>query len=118
MVNILSSAAISIVASLLLCRFSKLNTTHWIFSVLWFSFFILACNLYYRNKAGNVEFTKILLAGIVIKLLLSFVIILVYFLIFKSRLFSFSMHFILHYVIFTILEIKYLSSLIKSSYSA
>lgn len=117
LVYVFASATLSALASIALSLLPKFNNTHWFLSICWFSLFVLVCNYFYRARAGNAEFTKTLLAGIVIKLLLSFLIILVYFVTFRPLLFSFSMHFMLHYVIFTILEIRYLSQLIKSSYS-
>jgi len=75
------------------------------------SFFM---NLFFARKRASPDFTQLLLGGIVVKLLLSLVVILV-FSVRKPIFFSFSLHFISHYVLFTIFEIRYLLPLIKKN---
>jgi len=71
-------------------------------------------NLFYAYQSGSAEFTQILLGGIVVKLLLALVIILI-FSFRKSEFLTFALHFIPHYILFTIFEIRYLLPLVKKN---
>jgi len=72
-------------------------------------------NLVYAKQAGSENFTQLMIAAIVIKLLQALVIILVYSLVFEKKgFFGFAVHFIIQYILFTIFEIRYLLHLIKT----
>lgn len=70
-------------------------------------------NVTYTYKAGKEGFTQLLIASVVTKLLLALIVIVIYSLFDKPGFFHFSLQFILHYILFTIFEIRYLLYLIK-----
>ncbi len=59
------------------------------------------------------DFTQLLLGSIVIKLLVAFIFILIYGILNKHTALFFSIHFIIHYLVFTVFEMYYLIKLIK-----
>jgi hypothetical protein len=119
--NLLSVCIASIVGllfSVLLNYYSGFKTTHGYYSLAGFTLFCFASNLVYAARAGNADFTGLLIAGIVIKLLLALVVVFLYAVFAHAGFTAFVLHFIPHYVLFTIFEIRYLSRLIqlKSTY--
>jgi len=105
------SSTISIVLHFLYSAFSS----HWIVGVVCLAVLSFVFNLVYAAKAGAKEFTELLLAAIIIKLLLAFSTIAAYSYFFsKTETFNFSIPFILHYILFTIFEIRYLLHIIKT----
>ncbi|MES2678705.1 MAG: hypothetical protein V4635_02420 [Bacteroidota bacterium] len=111
---ILLSAFFSTGCSLVLEKFAGHPSPYWPFSILYFLVLSFIMNLFYAYKSASPDFTQLLLGGIVIKLLLSLVVILV-FSVRKPIFFNFSLHFISHYVLFTIFEIRYLLPLIRKN---
>jgi hypothetical protein len=104
---------LSMAVSLLLNSYSKISAEKWLYSLAFFTVIGLIFNIIYAQKAGTKIFTQLLLVAIVIKLLLGLTAVIVYSFIDKTGFFSFSIQFILHYILFTIFEIRYLLFLIK-----
>jgi len=114
LVAIAFPAAFSILLSFLLNHFSPLIATNWPYGLIFLIALSFILNLIYAYQAGSVDFTQLLIVAIVIKLLLSLVGIVVYSFLDKPGFFNFSIQFILHYVLFTIFEIRYLLHIIKT----
>ena len=108
-------ALLAAIVSLSLNAYSPIIAKNWIvgLSILFVFCFIL--NLIYASHAASDNFTQLLIAAIVIKLVLALSGVVVYSLIDGDGFFHFSLHFILHYVLFTIFEIRYLLYLIKKN---
>jgi hypothetical protein len=111
--SILIAALLSFVCSLALVRLFLLDNNFWQLSIVYFSVLYFSMNLYYASKVNSDEFTQQLLGGIVIKLLMALVVILI-FSFSKKDFFSFALHFISHYILFTIFEIRYILLLLKN----
>lgn len=104
---------IAVPLSLILNYFTPLVSKNWHYSLVFLSLLCFILNLIYARYSASKTFTQLLLAGIVIKLLAGFTVVLVYSLIDRPGFLSFSIHFIGHYILFTIFEIRYLLFLIK-----
>ena len=102
-----------VAVSLLLNSYTRISSENWLYSLTFFSVIGFILNLIYAQKAGTKIFTQLLLVAIVIKLLLGLTGVIVYSFIDKVGFFNFSIQFILHYILFTIFEIRYLLFLIK-----
>lgn len=105
-------ALLSTAVSLLAWHYFSLRSDFWIYSVAWHIVLFFGINLYYTGRSKSPEFTQLLLGGIVVKLLLSLIIILIFAFI-RAGFFAFALHFISHYILFTIFEIRYLLPLIR-----
>lgn len=110
---ILLSIGFSILYSFLLnFQFNKESTIWW-HSFVFFSGMFVIINLIYFIKTDAKTYAGILLATGIIKFILSGVLIVVYSFTLKGGFFSFFLHFIGHYILFTVFEIRYLLQLIK-----
>ena len=107
--------ALSILLSLTLNYYQVLPSPNWYYGVLLLCGFCVIMNAVYSYQAGSDSFTQLLIAGIVIKLLFALIAILIYSFIDKQGFFSFSLHFIMQYVLFTVFEIRYLLHLVKTN---
>lgn len=118
---VLRNNVLSIVwPTLLACAFSWLmNACGLLYShEAWFSiiYFVCSCflfNLIYSFNRRKGNFSDLLFAGIIIRLLLALTILLVYGLLRRHDLLHFAAHFVTHYILFTIFEIRFLIWLIK-----
>jgi hypothetical protein len=115
LISILIPALLAAVLSFLLNSYSTLQTRHWAYSILYFTMICFGSNLVYAARALKPAFAQLLLGGIVIKLLLALVVIVICSFLLAMGFFPFAIHFILHYVLFTIFEIRYLLPLIKNN---
>ncbi|WP_317896533.1 hypothetical protein [Aurantibacillus circumpalustris] len=106
--------SLSVAVSLLLNTYTRIISENYLYSLSFFTLIGFILNIIYAQKAGTKIFTQLLLVAIVIKLLLGLTGVIVYSFIDKPGFFSFSIQFILHYILFTIFEIRYLLFLIKS----
>lgn len=111
---IVISFALCSFLSFLLNTYSRISSTTWFYGVLFLIITSLILNLIYASKAGTKDFTQLLLGSIVIRLLLSLVVIIIYSFIDKPGFFSFSLQFVMHYILFTIFEIRYLLYILKT----
>ncbi|MDX2174355.1 MAG: hypothetical protein SFY56_14735 [Bacteroidota bacterium] len=112
--SILLALVIAVSSSLALNSTSVLICNTWWTSILFYTLVFLILNVIYNLKRNEEEFTQLLLATIIIKLLLALTFILVYKVIDSAHVFNFAMHFLIHYLIFTVFEMYYLLKLIKS----
>jgi hypothetical protein len=115
LVSLVLSTFLSGLASAALNFFTPLVSNYWYLSPMIFIVFCFILNLVYARRAGSKDFTQLLFACIVIKLLFALIVVVIFWLIDKKGFFSFSIHFILHYVLFTIFEIRYILFLIKNN---
>jgi hypothetical protein len=104
---------LSLILSLLLNDYSSLISANWYFGILFLLLLCFILNLIYAHRSDSKTFTELLLAALVIKLLLALIAIILYSFFDKPGFFNFSIHFILHYILFTIFEIRYLLFIIK-----
>ncbi len=107
-------AFLATIYSIALNQYPAFANEHWLWSLIYYTLLCGIFNLVYYLLRRSAEFTGLLLAGIVVRLLLSLVATLIYALQFETQFAGFSLHFIPHYILFTIFEIRYLSQLIKS----
>lgn len=115
LITVLYTSALCIFLSLALNGLSPLVSKNWYLGVSFFAFLSFVLNLVYSKKAGSKGFTELLLGTIVVKFLLSLVVILVCSVLDHPGFFNFSIHLILHYILFTIFEIRYLLHIIKTT---
>ena len=115
--SVFFSGLFAFILSLLLNHYSHLVSKHYQYSIMYFSIVCFVLNTIYAVKSKSKTFTELLLAGLVIKFLLAFIVIIIYSIIDKPNFFYFSIHFISHYILFTIFEIRYLLQLIKINQS-
>lgn len=118
--NILSVFFPLVIAGLIswvLNNYTVINSPDWYFGILFFSIFCFTINIIYSKTAHPETFTQQLMVGIVIKLLLTLSCIILYKLFFTGNFFYFSIHFITHYILFTIFEIRYLLYIVKKEMS-
>jgi hypothetical protein len=111
---ILISTGLSFLYSFLLSSQLHLESAFWWHSLIFFVVLSIGLNLMYFIKTDEKTYTGILLSSGVIKLLLSMAICLVYLFTLKGGFFTFFLHFIGHYVLFTVFETRYLLQLIKN----
>ncbi len=112
-----SSLAIAIGTSYLLNKCTFYKTQNWHASIIFYSSVFLILNIVYNFKYSVQDITQLLLGSIVIKLLVAFIFILIYGILNKHTALFFSIHFIIHYLVFTVFEMYYLIKLIKEKTS-
>ena len=112
---ILISSGLSFIYSFLLNNQFQKESEVWWHSLVFFIGLFIVLNLIYFIKTDVATFTGILLSTGVLKFLLSLVMVLIYIFTLKGGFFAFFLHFIGHYVLFTIFEIRYLLQLIKTN---
>jgi hypothetical protein len=100
--------------SFLLNHYTRIYSANSSYGILFLLAVSSIFNTIYAFKAGKEGFTQLLIASVVVKLLLALSVIVMYSLLDKPGFFHFSLQFILHYVLFTIFEIRYLLYLIKT----
>ncbi|MCC6372279.1 MAG: hypothetical protein IT236_14850 [Bacteroidia bacterium] len=113
LVSVLIPTILAILVSQGLIVFAKLNSNFWAASIIYHSLFCFVLNLIYVAKKNSEDFTGLLMTGVAIKLLLAFFIIFLFSFFSHTTFFAFSVHFVLHYILFTIFEIRYLLYLIN-----
>lgn len=114
LLSLVLASLISILTTLLLNRYTYVSTQLWPGMLIYFFALGFALKIVYVTRAGKENFAGLLIAAIVIKLLLAMIALLIYsFIIEREALFSFAIHFIAYYILFTIFEIRYLLQLIK-----
>ena len=106
--GVLSSSLSLILNSYSSYHFNPNNFLFYYFCPLFFAF-----NLIYTFTAYSTAFTEIILTGLIVKLLISLAVVAIYSFSNSANFFNFSLHFILHYILFTVFGIAYLLRLIK-----
>lgn len=110
--NIFVSAVLSLLLSWCLVKFLHLNNQFWPLSLIYFIAVHFIINIIYSIFYKSPDFTQILFAGIIIKLLMAMIIVLI-FSFQKNLSLAFALHFVAQYIMFTIFEIRYLMPIIK-----
>lgn len=117
LLSVFLSAVVAAAVSCILSEYFNVVNTYWHLSLLYYCLLFFMFNLVYQFKAGSTDFTGLLLGGIIIKLLLAFFIVFAYAFLKLPAFAQFSGHFIAHYILFTIFEIRYLTTLINTTAS-
>jgi len=116
-IPILISSVLAVVVSLTY-NFSNLcYSANWWWSACFFFSIFLIVSLLRNIKTSPTTSAEIVIGSISIKALLLMIAIFIYSLIDKTGLFCFSMHFLSHYILFTVFEIRYLLTINKSKKS-
>ena len=112
--EIASSIILSAIISFGFNYFNLFYSANWWWSLILFAVIFITLNVLYNYKTDPKSSSDILIGTISVKTLLLLMAIFLYSLFDKKGLFSFSMHFIAHYILFTVFEIRYLLSKIKN----
>lgn len=115
MISIFLSCAFAFVLTSVFNQFKFLYSGNAYYSIVYFAFTCLILNFVYAFNAKSKTFSDLLFAGIIIRLLLALVVVLIYAIKFRPDFRYFAIHFICHYILFTIFEIRYLFQLIKNN---
>ncbi|PBQ33630.1 hypothetical protein CNR22_18220 [Sphingobacteriaceae bacterium] len=115
LLTVLYTSLLCIFLSLALNGLSSLVSKNWYLGLSFFALLSIILNFLYSHKAGKEGFTELLLGTVVVKLLFALVFILAYSVIDNPGFYTFSIHFILHYILFTVFEIRYLLHIIKTT---
>jgi len=113
--SILFPALLALIFSFGINHYTKLSSVNWHLSAFFFTVFGVILNLIYFIKFKSQDFTQLLLVAIVLKLLIALVAIVAYSFYNKPDFLNFSLQFILHYILFTTFEIRYLLYLIQKN---
>jgi hypothetical protein len=113
-ISILLSAGASVLISLLLNHKTIVVAQDWYFGPLFFTITCFCLNIFYTRAVSTGAFTQKLMAGIVIKLLLALIFVVLYLFWNKPGFFYFAVHFMIHYILFTVFEIRYLLTVVKT----
>jgi hypothetical protein len=112
-ISVIVPIILATLVSMVLNIFTPLRSAHWQFSIIYFTVYCVAANLIYTRTVRRDTLTGQLMAGVVIKLLLGLVCIVIYKVIAPEDFPAFAIHFLIHYILFTIFEIRYLLYLVK-----
>lgn len=112
--TILISAGLSCLYSFVLNYFFNYELTLWWLSLIFFVVLSVIFTLLYFIRTDTKTFAGIMLSTGVIKFLLSCVLFFTLSFTLKGGFLTFFIHFIGHYVLFTVFEIRYLLQLIKT----
>ncbi len=99
--------------SLLLNNSGLLISTSWYVGLFVLLPLGVALHLLFTLQYKSENFSQLLLGSIVVKLLLALTTIVIYRAMDEPGFFAFSTHFIAHYILFTIFEIRYLFYIVK-----
>jgi hypothetical protein len=113
--SVLISALLAFLLSLLLNQYTQFNTDRWYFGIYFFAALCFILNLVYAWQRKSRIFTQLLIAGVVVKLVLALTAIIIYSFLDHAGFFNFSIHFVAHYILFTIFEIRFLLYIIKTT---
>ena len=111
---LLISSGLSCIYSFVLNTYFHQQSDVWWQSLLFFVILFVVFNLLYFVRTDAKTYTGILLASGILKFLLSSILLLIYSFTQKGGFLPFALHFIGHYVLFTVFEIRYLLQLIKT----
>jgi hypothetical protein len=89
---------------------------NWWVSLLFFIGLYLIINLAFNLKTDPHSSSMLVFGVVFLKLIVLFLAVLVYALVDQKGLLSFSAHFMTHYILFTVFEMRYLLSVIKNKY--
>lgn len=103
--------------SLLINKFTGFYSSNWWLSLFIFIGLFFTLNLFYNIKTDFKSYTNLILATISVKLFILLIIIFLYSLFDKAGLLRFFVHFSIHYILFTVFEIRYLLQLVKNKHT-
>lgn len=115
LISVLIPTLLGSALSLGLNQSGRLETPNAWYSLLYFVLTCFVFNLVYVHQSRSKSFSDLLFAGIIIRLLTALVVILLYVLFLRSDFSHFAIHFVCHYILFTIFEIRFLISLIRNT---
>lgn len=113
-ISIIVPGSLAVVISFVLNAYTPLSFYNTGYGLLFFVAVCFILNGVYAFNARSKAFTELLMAGIVIKLLLSLIAIVIYSVVDYNGLRNFAIHFMIYYILFTIFEIRYLLYIIKT----
>jgi cobalamin biosynthesis protein CobD/CbiB len=90
---------------------------NWWISLVFFIGLYFIINLAFNFNTDPQSSSTLLFGVVFLKLIILFLAVLVYSLVDRKGLLSFSAHFMGHYILFTVFEMRYLLSVIKNKYS-
>ena len=106
---IISLLAIAISQTLNNLNVAKVFAVHWYYSVIFFFLTSLLINfILYNSSSDPKTFIFKIMATSMMRLLLCMIGFFIYSLLDKEHILSFALHFVLHYILFTVFEIAYL----------
>ncbi|MEO6303605.1 MAG: hypothetical protein ABIP51_10560 [Bacteroidia bacterium] len=111
---ILISVGSSFIYSFLLNSQFNQQSSVWWHSLLFFIALFIVLNLVYFIRTDGKPYAGILLGSSIAKFISSLVFIIIYLFTLKGGFLAFFLHFIGHYVLFTVFEMRYLLQLIKT----
>lgn len=94
---------------------SELPISHWLISIAYFTILSLVLNLIYIQKTDSRTFINTIMVSSGARLLASAVAFLIYSYLFGTSTRSFIIHFMFHYIVFTIFEILFLIKIVNTS---
>jgi hypothetical protein len=112
---VLLSVVLSVLASMALNYAGMFYSPNWWCSLLLFCVLFIALYFIFNYRTSPRAGTELVIGANFAKLLVLFFSVFIYSLVDKKGLFSFSVHFISHYILFTVFEIRYLLSVIKTN---
>jgi hypothetical protein len=101
--------------SFTLNQFTRFETNAWPFSLLFLVILFLILAFVYGRKKSVVERAPVLIGGFVVRFLCGLVFLLILAVALKGGFLPFAIHFIAHWLLFTLAEIAYLSASTPSS---
>lgn len=115
LLSVLFPALASLLVSFAFNETARLASPNGYYSVVYFAVMCFLFNILYALNSKTKSFSDLLFAGIIIRLLMALIVILVYAIKLKSDFSHFAIHFVCHYILFTIFEIRYLLQLIRNN---
>jgi len=113
-VTLFLSSITAIGISLLLNTFRLTQNNSWWISICIFAGMFFILHFFYTLSTDGKNYTGMLIATISVKLFILLIIIFIYSYLYPKTMLAFSVHFIAHYILFTVFEIRYLLHIIKN----
>ncbi len=111
----LSAVLLSLVASLALNRFQGLQHANWYYSLAFLLLLFATLQIVYARKKNPEDLASSLIAGFVIRFLAGLIFLLIFSFVLKPHFIAFAIHFITHWLLFTLAEIAYLSATFRKN---
>lgn len=111
------TSVLAVILSLVLNHFQILGiASHWYVSIIFFFLTSLLLNfILFRKDTDPKEFIFKIMITSMLRLLMCMIAVFIYSLIDKAGLKAFALHFMLHYILFTVFEIAYLLRFAKTN---
>ena len=104
-----AAVLLSVLTSALLNRYTSVLTEQWAWSLAWLSLVFLILGIIYKKRNSPAELVPALIGGFVARFLAGLVFLLAAFLVHREGFFPLALHYLLHWLLFTVAEIAYLS---------